>query len=132
MEDLVIKKKDLENLGIKVMKEVYKFLHDEYILSFEKMKEEKDKLEKYLVKFYYKDILEKYTKFFIEDKYVDEITLKEIEAEIEAETLNINFIFDALNRIKVSSEINGDLYCKKKVFKYNYLVFDFYHTYLKD
>ena len=107
------------------MKEVYKFLHDEYILSFEKMKEEKDKLEKYLVKFYYKDILEKYTKLFIEDKNVDEITLKEIEAEIEDETLNINFIFDALNRIKLSDEIDGDLYCKKKAFKYNYLVFDF-------
>ena len=41
MADFIIRKKDLENLGRKLMKEVYKFLHDEYILSFEEMKVEK-------------------------------------------------------------------------------------------
>ena len=51
MAAVIIRKKDLENLGRKLMKEVYKFLHDEYILSFEEMKLEKDKLEKNLVVF---------------------------------------------------------------------------------
>ena len=49
MAAVIIRKKDLENLGRKLMKEVYKFLHDEYILSFEEMKLEKDRLEKILL-----------------------------------------------------------------------------------
>lgn len=54
MGDLVIILKDIENLGRKVMKEVYDFLHDEYILTFEEMKVEKDKLEEYLISYYLK------------------------------------------------------------------------------
>ena len=41
MADLVIRKKDIVNLGRKLMKEVYEFLHDDYILTFEEMKVEK-------------------------------------------------------------------------------------------
>ena len=48
MAAVIIRKKDLESLGRKLMKEVYKFLHDEYILSFEEMKLEKEKLKKIL------------------------------------------------------------------------------------
>ena len=54
MDDLVIILNDIENLGRKVMKEVYDFLHDEYILTFEEMKVEKDKLEEYLILYYLK------------------------------------------------------------------------------
>ena len=54
MADLIIRKKDIENLGRKLMKEVYKFLHDKYILTFEEMKVEKDNLKKYLIKSYLK------------------------------------------------------------------------------
>ena len=46
MADLVIREKDIVNLGRKTMKEVYKFLHDDYILTaFIEMEEEKEKLE---------------------------------------------------------------------------------------
>ena len=42
MAAVIIRKKDVERLGKKLVKEVYEFLHDEYILStFEEMKEEK-------------------------------------------------------------------------------------------
>ena len=42
MAAVIIRKKDVEKLGRKLIKEVYDFLHDEYILStFEEMKEEK-------------------------------------------------------------------------------------------
>ena len=54
MAAVIIRKKDLESLGRKLMKEVYKFLHDEYILSFEEMKLEKEKLKKNLVVFNFK------------------------------------------------------------------------------
>ena len=53
-EHIIIKKSDVENLGKKLMKEVYEYLHGEYTLSFEDMKEEKDKIEKYLIQFYFK------------------------------------------------------------------------------
>ena len=46
MADLVIRETDIVNLGRKTMKEVYKFLHDDYILTaFIEMEEEKEKLE---------------------------------------------------------------------------------------
>ena len=48
MSDLIIREKDIENLGRKVMKKVYNFLHDEYILTFEDMKVEKDKIKNIL------------------------------------------------------------------------------------
>ena len=54
MAAVIIRKKDLESLGRKLMKEVYKFLHSEYILSFEEMKLEKEKLKKDLVVFNFK------------------------------------------------------------------------------
>ena len=108
MEDIIIKKKDLENLGRKLMKEIYKFLHDEYILTFEEMKVEKDKLEKYLLKFYFK--------MFDESKY--EKHLKEIEDKIEDESLDIDLIFEVLDRIELEFEIDEDLYDKKSIFIY--------------
>ena len=150
MEDLIIKKKDLENLGRKLMKEVYKFLHDEYILSFEEMKVEKDNLEKYLVKFYFKMIYKskydislifeksKYEKYLkkIEDIIEDEIKykkyLKEIEDKIEDESLDIKLIFDVLDMIKLDIEIDEDLFVKKKAFINIYSVYEFYDTYLKE
>ena len=106
MTVLIIRKKDLENLGRKLMKEVYKFLHDEYILSFEEMKVEKDKLEKYLLKFYFK--------MFDESEY--EKYLKEIEDRIEDESLDINLIFKVLDIIELEFEIDEDLFDKKKHF----------------
>ena len=68
------------------MKEVYKFLHDEYILSFEEMKVEKDKIEKHL-KFYFK--------MFDESEY--EKYLKKIEDKIEDESLDI----ESLDRTRI-------------------------------
>ena len=50
MAAVIITKKDLEKLGKELVKELYEFLHDEYILStFPEMKEEKTKFLKNLV-----------------------------------------------------------------------------------
>ena len=120
------------------MKEVYKFLHDDYILTFEEMKVEKDKLEKYLVKFY----CEIYLNIFDESKYesvyksvyenVYENNLKEIENRIEDESLDIKLIFEVLDRIKLNFEIDEDLFAKHKAFIYIYTVFDNYYYYLQN
>ena len=108
MEDIIIKKKDLENFGKKLRKEVYKFLHYEYILTFEEMKVEKDKLEEYLIEFYFE--------MFDKSKY--EKHLKEIEDKIEDESLDIDLIFEVLDRIELEFEIDEDLYDKKSIFIY--------------
>ena len=122
-EFIIIKKSDIENLGKKLMKEVYEHLHDDFTLCFKGMKEEKDKLEKYLIKFYIKKDKKK-IKYFpyeiedkIEDKNLDEIkesyqgVLKSI---IEDEVIDVDVIFKVLENITLCFEIDEDLFCKKK------------------
>ena len=119
MEDLVIRKKDIEKLGRKLMKEVYKFLHDEYILTFEEMKVQKDKIKKhlfYLKKLMFDEIKYKNYEEIIEDEIKYKKYLKEIEDKIEDESLDIDLIFEVLDRIELEFEIDEDLYDKKKHF----------------
>ena len=143
MADLVIRKKDIENFGRKIMKEVYEFLNDDYILTFEEMKVEKNKLEKYLVNFYLRMIYEIDVFKFEKDKYDNYIKeledeskynnyLKELVAKIKDESLDIKLIFDVLDRIKLDFEIDEDIYDKKKAFIYFYSVYEFYDDYLKE
>ena len=107
------------------MKKVYKFLHDNYILSFEEMKVEKDKIEKYLIINYF-GIYE------FDDNINYESLLNPIKDKTENESLDIDIIFKVLDKIKLDFEINEDLYCEKKAFIYIYSVFDHYYSYLKD
>ena len=142
LEEITIKKKDIENFGKKVMKEVYEFLHDKSTLSFEEMKVEKDKLEKYLVHFYFEFIYnknfllldifnyEKLLKNTTEDKIKYEEYLKEIKSKIEDESLDIDLIFNVLDKIKLDMNMDIEIYIRKKAFIYNYLVFDLYHKHL--
>ena len=102
MAAVIIRKKDLERLGRKVVKEVYKFLHDEYILNnFSEMKLEKQRLEKDLVLFKFQSvnytIVQKENSWSINyedfDKSKHEEELKIIEDEIENERLDIRLVF---------------------------------------
>ena len=158
MTDLVIRKSDIEIIGRKLMKEVYKFLHDDYMLTFDEMKVEQKKLKEYLVNYYLSKIYEEKCERFIKkmenksiyDKnlkdIVDEIEydrylkekenkskhdkyLKEIVAKIEDESLDINIIFDVLNMIDLDFEIDEDLFNKRKAFKYFYSVYYYYHKF---
>ena len=126
-EEITIKK-DLEKYGKRIMKKVYKYFKVPYHLTFENIKLEKYKLERNLLNFYFKYYDKK--KYGNEHEYKYEKYEREIESKIEDESLNINLIFEVLNSIKVCSEIAGDLYCCKKAFTYNYLVFEDYHSYL--
>ena len=136
MADLVIRKKDIENLGRKTMKEVYKFLHDDYILTtFEEMKVEQKKLEKNLVNIYlqmiYKFDVNNYDKELAYESKYDNY-LKELVAKIEDESLDINLIYEVLKSIKLDFEINEDLFVKNKAFIYFYSIYYFYDYYLKE
>ena len=140
MAAVIIRKKDLESLGRKLMKEVYKFLHDEYILSFEEMKLEKERLEKDLVVFNFKSFnyttVQKGNSWSITyedfDKSKHEEELKNIEDKIENESLDINLIFKVLNRLKLVMEIDEDLYFKTHAFINIFKVFDSDYSYLED
>ena len=149
MADLVIRKKDIENLGRKTMKEVYEFLNDDYILStFEEMKVQQKKLEEYLVTSYLRMIYKfdlnnhdkeleydnylKDTKAKIEDKSKYDNYLKELVAKIEDESLDISLIYEVLKSIKLDFEINEDLFVKNKAFIYFYSIYYFYDYYLKE
>ena len=144
MADLVIREKDIVNLGRKTMKEVYKFLHDDYILTtFEEMKVEQKKLKEYLVNLYLKmiykidvnhhdkEIFDKYIKE-IEDESKHDNYLKEIVAKIEDESLDIKLLYEVLERVKLDFEIHEDLFVKKKAFIYFYSIYYFYDYYLKE
>ena len=140
MAAVIIREKDLESLGRKLMKEVYKFLHDEYILSFEEMKLEKEKLKKNLVVFNFKSFnftteqkgnswSIKYEDF---DKSKHEEELKKIEDKIENESLGINLIFEVLNSLNLDMEIDEDLFFLKNAFINIFKVFDSDYSYLED
>ena len=141
MAAVIIRKKDVERLGRKLMKEVYKFLNDEYILStFEEMKFEKQRLEKDLVLFKFESvnytIVQKENSWIIKyedfDKSKHEKELKIIKDEIENERLDTNLIFKALNDLDLNVEINEDLFFKTKAFLNIFKLFDSDYTYLED
>ena len=141
MAAVIIRKKDLERLGRKVIKEVYKFLHDEYILNnFSEMKLEKQRLEKDLVLFKFQSVNYTITQKenswsinyedFDKSKYEDE--LKNIEDEIENERLDIRIVFKVLNRLNLDNEIDEDLFDKTLAFLNIFKVFDSDYSYLED
>ena len=144
MADLVIREKDIVNLGRKTMKEVYKFLHDDYILTaFNEMEEEKEKLKNNLFKkflFMYYNInsndyterqYEEYSKN-LNNKSNYNIILKKMISKIEDESLDIKIIYKILEEIKLEFEINEDLFVKKKAFIYFYTIYYLYDEYLYD
>ena len=144
MEDLVIREKDIVNLGRKTMKEVYKFLHDDYILTaFNEMEEEKEKLKNNLFNkflFMYYNInsndyterqYEEYSKN-LNNKSNYNIILKKMISKIEDESLDIEIIYKILEETKLEFEINEDLFVKKKAFIYFYTIYYLYDEYLYD
>ena len=141
MAAVIIRKKDVDRFGRKLMKEVYKFLHDEYILNnFSEMKLEKQRLEKDLVLFKFESlnytIVQKEKSWNIKyedfDKSKHEKELKIIEDEIENERLNIKLIFTVLNRLNLDMEIDEDLFYKNEAFLNIFKVFDSKYEYLED
>ena len=141
MAAVIIRKKDVERLGKELLKDVYDFLHNEYILSnFQEMKKEQKKFLRGLVlgKFRSVNFTTKQkgntwgTEYeeFDESKFEDE--LKSIKEEIENGSLNINLIFNVLNSLDLDMEIHEDLFFKNKAFLNIFKVFDSGYSYLED
>ena len=141
MAAVIIRKKDVERLGKKLVKEIYEFLHDEYILNnFIEMKLVQKKFLKNLVTNYFRTfnntVTQKGNSWSIKyedfDKSKHEEELKNIEDEIENESLDINLIFKVLNNLKLDMEIDEDLFFKTKAFINIFKVFDSDYSYLED
>ena len=144
MEDLVIREKDIVNLGRKTMKEVYEFLHDDYILTaFIEMEEEKEKLENNLFNNFLRMIYNINSDDYTERQYEEysknlnnksnyNIILKKMISKIEDESLDIEIIYKILEKINLEFEIDEDLFVKKKAFIYFYTIFYLYNDYLYD
>ena len=141
MAAVIIRKKDVERLGHTLLKEVYDFLHDEYILTeFEDMKKEKEKFLRNLVlnKFNHYNFTKIKTETSCETKYEDydenkfEDDLKCVKEEIENGTMDIHVIFNTLFDLNLDMEIEENLYFKTKSFIDIFKVSDNGYIYLED
>ena len=153
MSSVIIFKKDLERLGKKLMKEFYRQIHDDYLLKeYEEVRLKRKYYEENLTKEFLsfcKD-QEKITNiknlYFDNKRYKDlveiktEDLLKKIEGKIKDETLDVEIIFNFLDRMDRKLEINRDidfeldedLFCLKKAFIHIYEVYHYNHHYLEN
>ena len=136
MASVIILRKDVERLGKKTLKDVYNFLHDNYIVTdFKKMKKEQEKLVHRLLLKEVK-INKKFKNYFD----LDEESKKEMEEEIkkitEVDVNNgryfIDDIYHFLVDIEILEELNDDVMFELESFLEIYRVFTYNHSYLED
>ena len=141
MADVIIRKKDVEQLGKEVIKEVYDFLHDEYINTFPEMKEEKRNFLKNLVIGKFENvkytILEEENSWKIEYEEIDENKFKDelkcLKDEIKNGSIDTKIIFRTVKDLNFDNqEFHEDLYAKASAFKNIFLVYNYDYSYLED
>ena len=150
MSSVIIKEKDLERLGKKLMKEFYDHIHDDYFLTeFDEVKLKR--------KYYDENLTEEFLSFYshkekkIRNLYFDnkryedlvemntEDLFKKIEGEIKDETLDYKLIFNFIDQMDIKlniskgidHDIDEDLFYMKKAFIHIYKVFHYYNYYLE-
>ena len=156
MAAVIIRQKDLKRLARTLLKEMFEFLHDEYILSeFKEMKEvQKEFLEnlalnhintlhrqykitkekrKELVKPFIDDLLKiDENSSNLEKNIKFEYDSKLVKSAMEDEGIDTEGIYQTLNKLKLDMEIDEDLYFKTKAFLDIFRVFESGYTYLED
>ena len=141
MAACIIRKKDLDQIGKKLMKKFYYHLYDEYMLTFDEVKLERDYYDKNLVdKFlnFYKHKEENFKKLYFGNKRYEEIVkmspedlLKKIEGKILDETLDVEIIFNFLDGLKLDVELDEDLWYMKRAFINIFNVYHYDYHYLE-
>ena len=148
MEEVVIRKKDVDRLAKELLKEIFDFFNDEYIINnFEEMKIEQPKFLNNLV-FNHIDTLLRQSKIteeqrkelvkpllykVIDDKLIsrdDEYFSKLVKDAMKDNGIDTERIYQTLIDLNLDVEIDGDLYFKKKSFLDIFRVFDTGYTYL--
>ena len=141
MASVIIGKKDVEKLGKDLLKEVFDFFHDEYIMNnFLEMKLQKQKFLKDLVynefKNYHSTLKQSGNTWEVEyedyneSKFEDD--LKCLTDKVKNGSIDISIIFQTLNNLDLDMEIDEDLYFKTKAFLNLYNVIDYQYSYLED
>ena len=142
MASCIIKKKDLEELGKKLMQKFYHYVYEDYLLTtFDEVKLHRDYYDKNLVnKFlmFHEEKEKNLKNLYFDNKKYEEIVkmppkvlLKKIEDKILNKTLNYEIIFNFLNKINLHLEIDEDLYFMKKAFMNMFNVYHYDYLYLE-
>ena len=147
MAAVIIRKKDVDRIGKELLKEMFEFLHDEYILTeFKEMKEvQKEFLENLALNHINtlsrqykitKERREVLIKPFIDDLFkIDENSSdlekkkleydsKLVKSAMEDEGIDTEGIYQTFNKLKLDMEIDEDLYYKTKSFLDIFRVFE--------
>ena len=145
MADVIIKHKDVKRLAKKLLNEMFKFLHDEYILSeFKEMKEiQKEFLNRICVNHINtlhkqnkitKEKREELIKPFLNNGESIKVLYnsKLVEDAMKDNGIDTEGIYFTLNRLYLDMEIDEDLYYKTKAFLDIFRVFESGYTYLED
>ena len=145
MAAVIIRQKDLKRLARTLLKEMFEFLHDEYILSeFKEMKEvQKEFLNSICVNHINtlhkqnkitKEKREKLIKPFLNNGESIKVLYnsKLVEDAMKDEGIDTEGIYQTLNKLKLDMEIDEDLYFKTKAFLDIFRVFESGYTYLED
>ena len=155
MAAVIIRKKDVDRIGKELLKEMFEFLHDEYILTeFKEMKEvQKEFLENLALNHINtlsrqykitKERREVLIEPFIDDLFkIDENSSdlekkkfeydsKLVKSAMEDEGIDTEGIYQTFNKLKLDMEIDEDLYYKTKSFLDIFRVFEIGYTYLED
>ena len=151
MAAVIIRQKDLNHLAKTLLKEIFEFLHGEYILSeFKEMKEiQKEFLENLASN--HIDMLHRQFKITEEkrEELVDLMKIDENSSELEKKCkveyvsklvenamkdggIDTEGIYQTLINLKIDSEINEDLYYETKAFLDIFRVFESGYSYLED
>ena len=138
MAAVILREKDLKRLAKELLKEMFDFLHDEYILTeFKEMKKVQEKFLKNLALNHINTLKRK--KFEnTKEKRKELINLmnnnnlefvKDVMKDCDIDTEGI---FEVMDEIELDKEIDEDLYFKQKSFLDIFKVFKFGYTYLED
>ena len=131
--ELVIKKKDIVKMGKDLIKEVYEFLHNDYLK--ETFPEEINKTTKTFNNYLVKRVFSNYNNSIKSDIYGESTYEEDLETvikHIKEGILDIKVIFETLNILDLDIEIEENLYFKNRAFLNLYSVFDSDYTYLED
>ena len=141
MAAIIIRQKDIKRLGKELLKEMFDFLHDEYILT--EFKEMKNTQEKFLEKLALNHINTLHRQYKITDKKREELakpfvdSFKKVEYDsnlvkdaMEGDGVDTEGIYHTLIHLNLNMEIDEDLYFKTKAFLDIFRVFDVAYSYL--
>ena len=140
MDEVVIKKKDVDRLAKELLKEIFDFLHDEYILNnFVEMKIEQPKFLNNLVcnhiiysnkKGEKNELHKPFLESFFNKKEF-EYTSKLVDEAMKDDGIDTIGIYQTIKNIQLDMEADEDLYYKKIAFIQIYNVVDGDYKYLE-